>query len=429
MKLVNRQRVDGTSITIGHRIYSKDGKEQASKKYTAEYRDLDGRQHSQGLGTTNKAQAKRKAFEIQQRLEKGIKKEKPSNILIDELSKDYLEIVKAKGVAPKTVAKYRTDLDKLKSFCSKKKLRFARQFSENDLYLYRQYLVDKSYADKTVQGAIVLAKQVFKWAWRQGILPNYRLEAATFPKAKARPQPCFSSKQVDLLIDRADGEEKPAFALMGYAGLRIGEVEQLSWLDIIIKNQQYAMIHVRRGGSNGTTKDHDDRFVPIHPKLAQLLKAHKKTTSLVFSNITERKLLKRLKKLCAECEFDNPTQYKLHSFRHHFASMCANHRVAHRKALAWLGHSSSEMLDLYYHLNDEDSQNAMMELAKSNSSENEESPNEGNLRATGEYKIEKQPQVPEVKELMECITKETERGGFEPPVPLVEIRRFSKPLP
>ena len=429
MKLVNRQRVDGTSITIGHRIYSKDGKEQASKKYTAEYRDLDGRQHSQGLGTTNKAQAKRKAFEIQQRLEKGIKKEKPSNILIDELSKDYLEIVKAKGVAPKTVAKYRTDLDKLKSFCSKKKLRFARQFSENDLYLYRQYLVDKSYADKTVQGAIVLAKQVFKWAWRQGILPNYRLEAATFPKAKARPQPCFSSKQVDLLIDRADGEEKPAFALMGYAGLRIGEVEQLSWLDIIIKNQQYAMIHVRRGGSNGTTKDHDDRFVPIHPKLAQLLKAHKKTTSLVFSNITERKLLKRLKKLCAECEFDNPTQYKLHSFRHHFASMCANHRVAHRKALAWLGHSSSEMLDLYYHLNDEDSQNAMMELAKSNSSENEESPNEGNLRATGEYKIEKQPQVPEVKELMECITKETERGGFEPPVPLLEIRRFSKPLP
>ena len=35
-----------------------------------------------------------------------------------------------------------------------------------------------------------------------------------------------------------------------------------------------------------------------------------------------------------------------------FASLCANHRVAHRKALAWLGHSSSEMLDLYYHLHD-----------------------------------------------------------------------------
>jgi integrase len=56
-------------------------------------------------------------------------------------------------------------------------------------------------------------------------------------------------------------------------------------------------------------------------------------------------------------------QYKLHSFRHHFASLCANHQVAYRKALAWLGHSSSEMLDLYYHLRDEDSRQAMMALA------------------------------------------------------------------
>ncbi|MCD4830522.1 MAG: tyrosine-type recombinase/integrase [Anaerohalosphaeraceae bacterium] len=75
--------------------------------------------------------------------------------------------------------------------------------------------------------------------------------------------------------------------------------------------------------------------------------------------------MKHLKVLCAECEFENASQYKLHSFRHHFASMCANHGVAHRKALAWLGHSSSEMLDLYYHLHDDDSQKTMMELANS----------------------------------------------------------------
>jgi len=44
-------------------------------------------------------------------------------------------------------------------------------------------------------------------------------------------------------------------------------------------------------------------------------------------------------------------------------------KIAARKALAWLGHSNSDMLDLYYHLHDDDSMQTMMELAKSSSSE------------------------------------------------------------
>ncbi len=210
------------------------------------------------------------------------------------------------------------------------------------------------------------------------------------------------------------------FRFMGYAGLRIGEVEQLRREDIKTKDSQYTMIHVRRGGSNGTTKDRDDRFVPIHPRVAEFIEIHKKSNSPLFSNITERKLLARLKRLCADCGFDNPNQYKLHTFRHHFASMCANHGVAHRKVLAWLGHSSSDMLDLYYHLHDEDSQNTMQALAAGSknmlSGDNEKYPNEGNLRATGEYKTEKTLQVPEVQELAASLSNITERAGFEPAV-------------
>jgi len=65
------------------------------------------------------------------------------------------------------------------------------------------------------------------------------------------------------------------------------------------------------------------------------------------------------------CVFEKPRKYKLHTFRHHFASLCANHNVAYRKALAWLGHSSSQMLDLNYHLNDEDNQQVMTTLTNS----------------------------------------------------------------
>ena len=352
-------------------------------------------------------------------MEKGIEQTKPSNMSVEEVIQKYSEIVRAKGAAPKTIAKYKTDLEKLQEYCTSKKIRFARQFSENDLYLYRQYLVDKKYADKTVQGTIVLAKQLFKWAWRQGILQQYRLEAASFPKAKASPQPCFTMEQVDALIDRAFGNEKLAFALMGYAGLRIGEVEQLRKEDIVVKNKQFTMIHVCRGGSNGTTKDREDRFVPIHPQIAELLSC-KKMNDVLLSDIKARVLLKRLKTLCAECKFNNPTKYKLHSFRHHFASMCANHGVAFRKALAWLGHSNSEMLDLYYHLYDDDSQKTMMELAKSGVSDLAENSFEDSLRTVGESKISNNPQVPELQELINVILADknkTERAGFEPAVP------------
>ena len=179
------------------------------------------------------------------------------------------------------------------------------------------------------------------------------------------------------------------------------------------------MIHVRRGGSSDSTKDKDERFVPVHPKISPHLSPRKKA-GLVFKGIAERTLLARLKDLCATCKFDAPDGYKLHSFRHHFASLCANHRVAYRKALAWLGHSSSDMLDLYYHLHDEDSQEAMRALAgvvtEAHAQGSSHSPAEGNLRAMGESTIEKTPQDPAIQELVACLSEGTERGGFEPPV-------------
>ena len=38
--------------------------------------------------------------------------------------------------------------------------------------------------------------------------------------------------------------------------------------------------------------------------------------------VDERRLLRSLKRLCRRCKFTKPDQYKLHTFRHAFASMC-----------------------------------------------------------------------------------------------------------
>ena len=136
---------------------------------------------------------------------------------------------------------------------------------------------------------------------------------------------------------------------------------------------------------------------------------------------TRRGTPSRVPRSVKACKFEKPDEFKLHSFRHHFASLCANHGVAHRKALAWLGHSSSDMLDLYYHLHDDDSQQAMQALAATGTETAVVGPaavegSEGSLMANGQSTIEKLSQVREFQELVDCLTKETERGGFEPPV-------------
>ena len=132
------------------------------------------------------------------------------------------------------------------------------------------------YADKAVEAATVLAKQMLRWAWRR--LRDYRLTAASFHKARAEPQPCFTSEQVDAWIEAAENEEKLVCGLMGYAGPWIREVEQLRWDDLHVSGSRFTMIHVRRGGSCGRTKDEEDRFVPVHPTIAALLEAPAKKT-------------------------------------------------------------------------------------------------------------------------------------------------------
>jgi integrase len=237
-------------------------------------------------------------------------------------------------------------------------------------------------------------------------------------EAKAKPQPCFSTDQVEQLINVTTGVEQAAIATLAYAGLRIGEVEQMLWRDVRLGENGAGMFHVRLGGSNGTTKDKDARFVPIHPRIRPLIAALPKSSDHVFPEIRERQLLQRVKELCGELKFPKAKEFKLHSFRHHFASLCANHAVAYRKALSWLGHSDSSILALYYHLSDSDSQAAMESLAGVGLGPQlkpEVPAVEGNLRATGQSTIENILQNNSESALTKLLGTLTERGGFEPP--------------
>jgi hypothetical protein len=47
------------------------------------------------------------------------------------------------------------------------------------------------------------------------------------------------------------------------------------------------MFHIRGGGSNGPTRDKDDRFVPVYPRIGPLLEALPQTDDVVFPAIVD----------------------------------------------------------------------------------------------------------------------------------------------
>ena len=169
-----------------------------------------------------------------------------------------------------------------------------------------------------------------------------------------------------LLLSNAERWAIPMFATLAFTGMRIGELQQLQWEDV---DSDHSVVHVHRGGSGGRPKDKEDRFIPIHArKLKPLLQSLPRQCELVFlmpddKKVSPKKLRRYLKNLCKQCGFENPQQYKLHTFRYFFASYCAQRNLSYKYVLEWMGHSSSAILDMYFTMNDRHAQAAMNSMS------------------------------------------------------------------
>jgi len=370
MKLLHKEVVAATSPTIyiGKRTY-KDKKTKAvrvARPYWAEY-FIHGRQYQESLKTSNKAAALRRAYALAERLERGQQSVRDSRRTIDELADAYQIRCEQLGRAPKTIVKYRGQLNRFKQWCQVKGTRKAKKFSPDDLFAYRTYLAREcKLSEKSIYNETIVIKQLFKWAARNGYISRNLLAPVRFEKVKSPKQPCFTIHQVELLLVRAESWAAPMFTTLAFTGIRIGELRQLTWDDVDL---DHGVIHIHRGGSGSTPKDKEDRFIPIHHrKLRPTLQALPRTSTLVFlmpngKPVDDKKLRRYLKSLCGQRGFACPWQYKLHTFRHFFASYCAQQNLSYKYVLEWMGHSSSAILDLYFTMNDRHAQAAMNSMS------------------------------------------------------------------
>jgi integrase len=339
---------------------------------------LDGQRRYEALKTTNKAAAIKTAHKIIHRIDEGKPNKPGRRQSLEKLIDQYLQNQRNQNLAPRTLQKYEWVLSLLKDWAMEKNKRWSNSFTEQDFWAFNQVMVNQDLSEKTRYDRLVIVKQLFKWSARNHLIAVNPLVGISMKKPESSVQPCFTPEQIAALLDKAHTHEGSIFGLMAYTGMRFGEVRDLRWTDLVLDQGSNGFIVVRRGGSSGSTKSKRTRRIPIHPNLREILDRLPRNFDRVFTArpskkhpdgggpIDERRLLMSLKRLCRRCAFVNPKQYKLHTFRHAFASMCARNNISYKYALEWMGHTSSEILDLYYKMYDATAEAAIKTIDYSN---------------------------------------------------------------
>lgn len=205
----------------------------------------------------------------------------------------------------------------------------------------------RSLAPKSVRNIIGVLKVILgKKAWQDWDL--------TLPEVPWSEQRFFTEDDMLQIVNSAEGQWKPLFALLAETGLRFGEASGLHVEDLDLDT---CAIWVRRSVWNGlevtpkTRKGY--RVVDITPELAQMLREHLagRTTGRVFqtSNRTpilgsnaRRMLNSILKKL-------KLAKGGLHSFRHGRVSVLRANGVPDELVKEWVGHTNLRTTARYTH--------------------------------------------------------------------------------
>lgn len=336
---------------------------------------VNGQQSRQSLGTRNLKAARERALDIDAKLQRGEMTEKPVRISVKQATEGYLAYVTSESRRPKTLAKYSSVLGSILEFTSSQGVIYLDQINLLLAEKYRAHLRTAGYADNTIAARTTLLKMLTKWAVERDLLVKDPLTRFKGNKAKPSRQPCFTLDQVDMILSVAQGQQKAILGVLAFTGMRIGELQWLAWDNVDLDN---GFIQVRPK-DDWIPKHGRSRTIPIHDRVREVLQHLPTKHRWVFTarksekypkggnQINPGHILERLKKVLSKLGL----QGHLHTFRHFFASHCANNGVPPFQLIKWLGHADVGMVMHYYELHDEQSLWTMKKLSQVGSKKTE----------------------------------------------------------
>jgi integrase len=292
----------------------------------------------------------------------------------------------AGGVKASTAKRYRTVFDKFLKFAKTKRVSAWNDLGIGVLHDYAAHLESNGYASKTIRNELVTLAQVHKWLLAEKHLIGEPIRVRLRKVESERPY-CYTTAQVAAMV--AHCRANPSINWLGNVivalattGLRISELASLKWSDFDLRRSRLTLTD--ETGQSGTRnknrrqlKSGRSRSLPVHPDLAAILTDIPRHGPHVFQGPrrgrlkpdTVRQVLirevltplaKRFPTVNGEKGFIDG---RLHSFRHYFASRCAqDSQVSEYETMNWLGHADSAMVRHYFHLHDEESQRRMSQM-------------------------------------------------------------------
>ena len=316
----------------------------------------------------------------------------PGSLSLDEGKKLYLDHLRlpkvAGGARPKTVGRYRAVMDKAIPFFQTQGIATWNQVKKRHLENYAAMLDGEGYAYRTEFLELTTLKQAIKYLIAEGHLPADCQIRMPLPKPSGTDTYCWHPEEVRAIIEHCRkvsglGWLGDVLTALACTGMRISELSGLRRSDIEFESNMITLkdesrSRPRKGREGRSIKNAESRSFPINKELLPVLESRRGGIpgSHVFTGPNGEVLKPDVVRRALISEVLNPLadrfptaddevgfrDGRLHSFRHHFCSMCSNQGTPEQMVMRWLGHKSSSMVKLYYHLHDDQAQRQMEKL-------------------------------------------------------------------
>ncbi|MBL7068812.1 MAG: tyrosine-type recombinase/integrase [Candidatus Omnitrophica bacterium] len=345
---------------IGIRLYKRDDSE-----YWQYYIRYQGVTYRGSTNEKDRKKAEDRAFHIQYGLSRHAGIEKAGNISIDECIDKYFEYLS--DFRRETIKTYRAYIKNLVEFLLKRypRIKLMKEITPDMIESFKAYKL-RECSRTTVHNQIKGFKAMFNWAMERNLITENSLaKVRNLSKKQIRetqkPVEILTLEELGKFVDYTKKhypELYPLYMVWMYTGARKNELFTLEWKDVDFKNK---IIRIRYK-ENFIPKT-DERTLPLHNRLIEILKAIPRKGNYVFMDGKKPFMYPDKTKSKGVYESHKPYRYlakimkaigkpnftRIHWLRHSYATIIAKEKGI-KFAQEVLGHTDIRVTMRYIHL-------------------------------------------------------------------------------
>jgi integrase len=296
-----------------------------------------------------------------------VTKQYDSNTLFHVLAEDFIERHCSLHCGEGTQDLYKSYIKVNINLIKYKKLKDIEKRDISDLILQ---WVKEGKANKTINNIMAFIGSVFKFGIEYSITSSNPCAGLKPLKKEDKEMNFLNEEEINLFIEKAI--DSPFFALFYtaiFTGMRRGELLAVEWSDINFNKMTIDINKQLYRKKIQPPKNKSYRIIDMSPSLAEVLKEHKKKSSvlskIVFCdqrgnythpyNMTKRYFKPILKAMATDIEKSNPDncldKIRFHDLRHTHASVLLSNGAPIKFVQERLGHSKCSMtVNVYNHI-------------------------------------------------------------------------------